>query len=219
MPLKLQAEGGTKMILMLDNYDSFTYNLYQLVGQLEKNIVVKRNDKITIEEIKELHPDSIIISPGPGNPTNKKDFGVCGDVIKEFKGKVPILGVCLGHQGIFATFGGKIKRTEPKHGKLSKISHSKDGIFKDVENTLVATRYHSLTCDEESIPDCIEVIAKTEDQTIMAIKHVDYPVFGLQFHPESIGTASGIKIIKNFLEVEKTHDSQTSKTKFLEGCT
>ena len=189
------------MILILDNYDSFTYNLYQLVGQLEKDIVVKRNDKITIDEIKQLQPDNIIISPGPGNPTNKKDFGVCMDVINEFKGKIPILGVCLGHQGIFAAFGGKIKRSEPIHGKLSKISHSKDGLFKNVENSLVATRYHSLICDEESVPDCIEVIAKTEDGIIMAIKHTDCPVFGLQFHPESIGTASGIKIIKNFLGV------------------
>jgi anthranilate synthase component 2 len=207
------------MILILDNYDSFTYNLYQLVGQLEKDIVVKRNDKITIDEIRELHPDSIIISPGPGNPTNEKDFGVCGDVIKEFKGKIPILGVCLGHQGIFATFGGKIKRAEPIHGKLSEISHSNEGIFKDVENTLVATRYHSLICDEDSTPDCIEVIAKTEDGTIMAIKHSDCPVFGLQFHPESIGTASGVKIIKNFLEVEGTCSSKTPKTRFLEECT
>lgn len=189
------------MILILDNYDSFTYNLYQLVGQLEKDIVVKRNDKITIDEIKQLQPDNIIISPGPGNPTNKKDFGVCMDVINEFKGKIPILGVCLGHQGIFAAFGGKIKRSEPIHGKLSKINHSKDGLFKNVENSLVATRYHSLICDEESVPDCIEVIAKTEDGIIMGIKHADCPVFGLQFHPESIGTASGIKIIKNFLGV------------------
>jgi anthranilate synthase component II len=201
------------MILILDNYDSFTYNLYQLVGQLEKDILVKRNDKITIDEIKQLQPDSIIISPGPGNPTNKKDFGICMDVIQEFKGKVPILGVCLGHQGIFATFGGKIKRAEPIHGKLSKISHSKEGIFKDVENTLVATRYHSLICDEDSVPDCIEVIAKTEDRIIMGIKHADCPIFGLQFHPESIGTVSGIKIIKNFLEFERTCGSQTPKNK------
>ncbi|WP_424355510.1 anthranilate synthase component II [Methanobacterium sp. MBAC-LM] len=207
------------MILILDNYDSFTYNLYQLVGQLEKDIVVKRNDKITIDEIRELQPDSIIISPGPGNPTNKKDFGVCGDVIEEFKGRIPILGVCLGHQGIFATFGGKIKRAEPIHGKLSEISHSNEGIFKNVENTLVATRYHSLICDEDSTPDCIEVIAKTEDGTIMAIKHSDCPVFGLQFHPESIGTASGVKIIKNFLEVEGTCSPKTPKTRFLEDCT
>ncbi len=189
------------MILIIDNYDSFTYNLYQLVGKLEKDIMVKRNDEITIEEIEQLQPDSIIISPGPGNPTNERDFGVCGETIKEFGGKIPILGVCLGHQGIFATFGGKIKRAEPIHGKLSKITHSKNGLFKEVENSLLATRYHSLICDEGSVPDCIEVIAKTEDGTIMAIKHVESPIFGLQFHPESIGTASGVKIIKNFLEV------------------
>ena len=199
------------MILILDNYDSFTYNLYQLVGQLEKDIVVKRNDKISVDEIKELQPDSIIISPGPGNPTNKKDFGICSDVIEVFKGKIPILGVCLGHQGIFATFGGKIKRAEPIHGKLSKISHGSEGIFKGVENTLVATRYHSLICDESSVPDCIEVTDKTEDGIIMAIKHEDYPVFGLQFHPESIGTSSGIKIIRNFLEIEGSCGSQTTK--------
>lgn len=190
------------MILILDNYDSFTYNLYQLVGKLENDIVVKRNDKISVDEIKQLQPDNIIISPGPGNPTNKKDFGVCGEVIKEFSGKIPILGVCLGHQGIFAAFGGKIKRAEPIHGKLSKITHSKDGLFKNVKNSLLATRYHSLICDEETLPDCIEIIAKTEDGTIMAIKHADSPIFGLQFHPESIGTASGVKIIKNFLEIE-----------------
>jgi anthranilate synthase component 2 len=189
------------MILILDNYDSFTYNLYQLVGKLEKDIVVKRNDKISVDEIKQLQPDNIIISPGPGNPTNKKDFGVCGEVINEFNGKIPILGVCLGHQGIFAAFGGKIKRAEPIHGKLSKITHSKEGLFEDVENSLLATRYHSLICDEETLPDCIEIIAETEDGTIMAIKHVNSPIFGLQFHPESIGTESGVKIIKNFLDL------------------
>lgn len=189
------------MILILDNYDSFTYNLYQLVGKLENDILVKRNDEITIDEIKQLQPDHIIISPGPGNPANKRDFGVCGEVIEKFNGLIPILGVCLGHQGIFAAFGGKIRRAEPIHGKLSKISHSKDGLFRDVENSLLATRYHSLICDEETLPDCIEVIAKTEDGIIMAIKHVDSPIFGLQFHPESIGTSSGVKIIKNFLDL------------------
>jgi len=189
------------MILILDNYDSFTYNLYQLVGKLEKDIVVKRNDEISIDEIKELQPDHIIISPGPGNPTNKKDFGVCGDVIKEFGGKIPILGVCLGHQGIFASFGGKITRGEPIHGKLSKITNNGEGLFKGVEDSLLATRYHSLICDEETLPDCIEVVAETEDGIIMAIKHEDSPIFGLQFHPESIGTDSGVKIIKNFLDV------------------
>lgn len=206
------------MILILDNYDSFTYNLYQLLGKLEKDIVVKRNDEITIDEIKQLKPDKIIISPGPGNPTNRKDFGVCADVIKEFGGKIPILGVCLGHQGIFATFGGKITRGEPIHGKLSKITHNKEGLFKDIENSLLATRYHSLVCDEETLPECIEVIAKTEDGIIMAIKHVDNPIFGLQFHPESIGTVDGVKIIKNFLEIEKTCGFRTPKNKFFEAC-
>ncbi len=204
------------MILILDNYDSFTYNLYQLIGELEKDIMVKRNDEITIEEIRQIQPDKIIISPGPGNPLNKRDFGICMDVINEFKGKIPILGVCLGHQGIFAAFGGKITRSEPIHGKLSKISHTDDGIFKGVENSLLATRYHSLICDEESIPDCIEITAKTDDGIIMGIKHVDSPVFGLQFHPESIGTAQGVKIIKNFLEVEKTEFSNHKNKKIFE---
>jgi len=189
------------MILILDNYDSFTYNLYQLIGELEKDIMVKRNDEISIEEIRQINPDKIIISPGPGNPLNKRDFGICMDVIKEFNGIIPILGVCLGHQGIFAAFGGKITRAKPIHGKLSKIHHTDDGIFKGVENSMEATRYHSLICDKESIPECIEITAKTDDGTIMGIKHVDSPVFGLQFHPESIGTAQGVQIIKNFLEV------------------
>lgn len=189
------------MILIIDNYDSFTYNLYQLIGELEKDIMVKRNDEISVEEIRQINPDQIIISPGPGNPLNKRDFGICMDVIKEFNGIIPILGVCLGHQGIFAAFGGKITRAKPIHGKLSKIHHTDDGIFKGVENSMEATRYHSLICDEESIPECIEITAKTDDGTIMGIKHIDSPVFGLQFHPESIGTAQGVQIIKNFLEV------------------
>lgn len=189
------------MILILDNYDSFTYNLYQLIGELKKEIMVKRNDEISVEEIRKINPDQIIISPGPGNPLNKRDFGICMDVIKEFNGIIPILGVCLGHQGIFAAFGGKITRAKPIHGKLSKIHHTDDGIFKGVENSMKATRYHSLICDKESIPECIEITAKTDNGTIMGIKHVDSPIFGLQFHPESIGTAQGVQIIKNFLEV------------------
>lgn len=187
------------MILIIDNYDSFTYNLYQLIGEFEKDIIVKRNDEISVDEIKELKPDKIIISPGPGNPTNKKDFGVCSEVITKLKDEIPILGVCLGHQGIFAAFGGKIMRSEPVHGKLSKITHTEKGIFKCVENPLEATRYHSLICDEESLPECIEITAKTEDGIIMGIKHVESPVYGLQFHPESIGTKQGLMLIKNFL--------------------
>jgi anthranilate synthase component 2 len=192
------------MILIIDNYDSFTYNLYQLIGELDPDIIVKRNDEISVDEIKQLKPDRIIISPGPGNPTNKKDFGICNEVIMELKDEVPILGVCLGHQGIFAAFGGKIRRSEPVHGKLSKITHTDEGIFKGVENSLEAARYHSLICDEESLPECIEITAKTEDGIIMGIKHIESPVYGLQFHPESIGTKQGLMIIKNFLEVGET---------------
>lgn len=190
------------MILIIDNYDSFTYNLYQLIGELDTDILVKRNDEVTVDEIKQLNPDKIIISPGPGNPTNKKDFGVCMEVITELKNSIPILGVCLGHQGIFAAFGGMIRRSKPIHGKLSKIEHNDEGIFKGLENSLEATRYHSLICDEESLPECIEITAKTEDGIIMGIKHAESHVYGLQFHPESIGTKQGLKIIENFLKIE-----------------
>lgn len=190
------------MILLIDNYDSFTYNLYQLIGKIDTNIIVKRNDEISIEEIRSLKPDKIIISPGPGNPINKKDFGICNEIILEFKDKIPILGICLGHQGIFAAFGGKIRRSDPLHGKLSKIIHFNAEIFKGIENSFNATRYHSLVCDEDSLPECIEITAKTEDGVIMGIKHHSYPIYGLQFHPESIGTNQGLIIIKNFLQVE-----------------
>jgi len=195
------------MILIIDNYDSFTYNLYQLIGKLEKDIMVKRNDEISIEEIKEIQPEGIIISPGPGNPVNKRDFGICMEVIREFQGVIPILGICLGHQGIFVAFGGKITRAEPIHGKLSQIQHIDDGIFKGVPNSLQATRYHSLICDEETVPECIEITAKSDDGTIMGIKHMESPIFGLQFHPESIGTGHGIEIIRNFLELRKEYIS------------
>jgi anthranilate synthase component 2 len=190
------------MILILDNYDSFTYNLYQLVGKLQPDIMVRRNDEITLEEIKKLKPDQIIISPGPGNPKNRRDFGVCMQVIKELGSQIPILGVCLGHQGIFAAFGGEIKLTEPVHGKQSRIFHGNDRIFKGVENPLPATRYHSLLCDGATTPKCIEIKAKTDDGLIMAIKHRENPIYGLQFHPESVGTEQGLQILKNFLEIE-----------------
>lgn len=190
------------MILIIDNYDSFTYNLYQLIGELEEDIVVKRNDEITIEEIKNLKPQRIIISPGPGDPTNERDFGICMQVIKEFGNEIPILGVCLGHQGIFVAFDGRINRTEPVHGKQTQIFHDQNGIFRGVGNPLLAARYHSLVCKKEESPEGIEIIAKTKEGMIMAIKHHDYPIFGLQFHPESIGTEEGKKILKNFLEIQ-----------------
>ena len=191
------------MILIIDNYDSFTYNLYQLIGQLDPEIKVVKNDELNLDEIRKLEPDSIVISPGPGNPGNKRDFGVCTDVILELGDEIPILGVCLGHQGIFAAFGGEIVRNQPVHGKQSSIVHDGKGLFKGLENPLPAARYHSLSCSEETTPECVEVTARTKDDMIMGIKHVEKPIYGLQFHPESVGTDHGIQILKNFLEINQ----------------
>ena len=190
------------MILIIDNYDSFTYNLYQLVGEFEKNIQVYRNDEITIEEIKKLQPSQIIISPGPGNPKNERDFGVSKDTILEIGKEIPVLGVCLGHQGIFTAFGGEITRTEPVHGKQTRIIHQNTGMFQGVSSPLQAARYHSLVCKKDTTPSNVDILAETDEGMIMAIKHHDYPIFGLQFHPESIGTHDGKIIMKNFLEME-----------------
>lgn len=191
------------MILIIDNYDSFTYNLYQLIGQINPDIKVVKNDELSLDEIRKLEPDSIVISPGPGNPGNKRDFGVCTNVIMELGDEIPILGVCLGHQGIFRAFGGEIIRNLPVHGKQSCINHDGDGIFKGLENPLPAARYHSLSCKEESKPECMEVTARTQDGMIMGIKHFEKPIYGLQFHPESVGTEHGIQLLKNFLEINQ----------------
>ncbi|BDZ70484.1 anthranilate synthase component II [Methanobacterium petrolearium] len=190
------------MILIIDNYDSFTYNLYQLVGEFEKDIQVYRNDEITVEEIKKLQPSQIIISPGPGNPENERDFGVSKDTILEVGKKIPVLGVCLGHQGIFTAFGGQIIRTEPVHGKQTQIIHQNNGMFQGVSSPLPAARYHSLVCKRDTTPESVDILAETDEGMIMAIKHHEYPIFGLQFHPESIGTHDGKIIMKNFLEME-----------------
>jgi anthranilate synthase component II len=191
------------MILIIDNYDSFTYNLYQMVGEIDEDIVVKRNDEISVAQIRKLNPNGIIISPGPGNPENLRDFGVCMQVINELGSEIPILGVCLGHQGIFVAFGGVIARNEPVHGKQSTIFHKGDGIFCGVENPLNAARYHSLFCRDETVPKCMEITARTSEGMIMGLKHREKPIFGLQFHPESIGTNDGNKILKNFLEISQ----------------
>ena len=191
------------MILLIDNYDSFSYNLYQLIGEINPDIEVFRNDKITVEEISELNPECIILSPGPGRP---KDAGICIDVVLNFTGKIPILGVCLGHQSICEAFGGKISHAKRlMHGKTSKISLDYDFIFKGLPNEISVGRYHSLSLVEDTIPDCLDVISKAKDDgEIMAVKHKDFSVYGLQFHPESILTPDGLTIIKNFLEkVEK----------------
>lgn len=187
------------MILLIDNYDSFTYNLYQQVSMLGKDVKVVRNDAITIEELEELDPEAIIISPGPGTPV---DAGVSIDIIQKLYKKYPILGICLGHQSIGAAFGAKIVQAKTiRHGKMSTISYSPQALFKNFEEPISVMRYHSLVIDGESLIDELEILARSEDDNeIMAIKHVDYPLYGLQFHPESIGTEQGSRIMQSFIE-------------------
>lgn len=188
------------MILLIDNYDSFTYNLVQQAGSFEKDIMVIRNDEKTVEEVIELHPTHIILSPGPGYP---KDAGICENLIKAAKGKIPILGICLGHQAICEVFGGEILRAgKLMHGKQSDI-HIANGsaVFKDLPPIIQAARYHSLIARKESLPDELLVIAEEENGEIMAVKHRDYEVYGLQFHPESILTPKGHIIMNNFLKI------------------
>lgn len=187
------------MILLIDNYDSFTFNLVQYLGELGEEVLVRRNDCITVKEIAALKPTHIVISPGPCTP---KEAGVSVDVVKEFAGKIPILGVCLGHQSIAAAFGGNIIRApEIMHGKTSEITHDGKSIFKGLENPFTATRYHSLIVEKSSLPKEFEVSAQTKDGMIMGIRHREYAVEGLQFHPESILTVVGKSLLKSFLEL------------------
>ena len=187
------------MILLIDNYDSFSYNLYQLIGEVNPDIKVSRNDKITLEEIKQLNPDAIILSPGPGKP---EDAGICISLVEEFHDSIPILGVCLGHQAICAAFGGRISHAKRlMHGKSSDISLEYDFIFKELPSQITVGRYHSLSLVEDTLPECLEIISKSKDDgEVMAVKHKDYNVYGLQFHPESILTNDGITLMRNFLE-------------------
>jgi len=190
--------------VIIDNYDSFTYNLYQLVGSLGGNPAVFRNDEKTLKEIEGLKPTHIIISPGPGTPEKKSDFGICGDVILKLGKKIPVLGVCLGHQGIVHVFGGRIIRAPlPMHGKTCLVDHDGEGLFKGVKNPLLVMRYHSLMADPKTMPNCLEITATTKDELIMAARHKEFPIFGIQFHPESVGTEGGEKIMKNFLRTKK----------------
>ena len=187
------------MILLIDNYDSFSYNLYQLVGSLDPEIKVVRNDALSVKEIDALNPKAIIVSPGPGRP---EDAGICIEAIRELGPKYPILGVCLGHQSICAAYGATITYAkELMHGKQSSVSLEKDVIFEGVENGTLVARYHSLAADPSTIPSCLKVIATANDGEIMAVKHTDYPVYGLQFHPESVMTPSGKTILANFLKI------------------
>jgi len=186
------------MILMIDNYDSFTYNLVQYLGELGADIRIIRNDKITIEEIERMNPERIVISPGPCTPA---EAGISVETVRHFAGKVPILGVCLEHQSIGAAFGGKIVRCPMlMHGKTSDIHHDGRGIFEGIANPLVATRYHSLMVDRGTLPDCFEVSAWTIDDIIMGLRHREYYIEGVQFHPESILTTEGKKLLKTFLD-------------------
>ncbi|MBS4205942.1 aminodeoxychorismate/anthranilate synthase component II [Lederbergia citrea] len=186
------------MILMIDNYDSFTYNLVQYFGELGEDIIVKRNDEISIEEIEKLAPDHLVISPGPCTPD---EAGISLDTIRYFAGKIPILGVCLGHQAIGQVFGGVVVKAERLlHGKTSPIFHDGKTVFTGVDQPFRATRYHSLIVKKEGLPDCLEVSAWTSEGEIMGIRHKELPVEGVQFHPESIMTESGKQLLQNFLD-------------------
>ena len=188
-----------KMLLIIDNYDSFTYNLVQYLGELGAEMKVLRNDEITVDEIEnDLKPEKILISPGPGTPD---DAGISLDVIKHFAEKLPILGVCLGHQAIGQVFGGKVVRASPVHGKPAKIQHLNKGIFKDLEHNFEAGRYHSLVVERKSLPECLEITAETEDKLIMGLRHKTLKIEGVQFHPESILTSEGKKLLQNFLNI------------------
>ena len=187
------------MILIIDNYDSFTYNLVQYFGAITPDIVVHRNDKITLDEISDMEPDRIVISPGPGTP---EEAGLSIDIITEFGKKIPIFGICLGHQAITVAYGGKVDRAnEIVHGKTSKITHSGSMIFSDIPEKFEATRYHSLVAIEDAFPSDLQIIARTDNGLIMALEHKKYPIYGVQFHPESIVTEHGMKMVKNFLEI------------------
>jgi len=187
-------------LLVIDNYDSFTYNLVQLFGEMEDvDLVVKRNDEISIDQIKKLKPDRICISPGPGRP---ESAGISSDLIRELGPRVPILGVCLGHQCIAQVFGAEVVRAEKlMHGKTSQIHHQSRGVFKDLGEPLEATRYHSLIVKRDSMPDSLEITAETDAGEIMGLQHREFPIHGVQFHPESILTAEGRKLLANFLRV------------------
>lgn len=187
------------MIVLIDNYDSFTYNLYQFIGEFEKDIRVIRNDKITAEELLAMSPDKLVISPGPKTPD---DAGNCLDIIDKVAGKIPMLGVCLGHQSIGQAFGGEvIHATTLFHGKSSRITLKEDPLFEGMDREINVARYHSLIVAYSTLPDCFEVLAKTEEDEIMAMKHKTLPIYGLQFHPESILTENGKKIVENFVNM------------------
>ena len=185
------------MILMIDNYDSFVYNLVQYIGELGEEIIIKRNNEVTLEEIEKLDPEIIVLSPGPCSPT---EAGICIDVVNHFKGIKPMLGICLGHQTIGHVFGGEVKKAlEPVHGKVHAIKHTNKGVFRDLNNPLNVTRYHSLIVDKDTLPKELEITALTKEGEIMGLRHKDYLIEGVQFHPEAILSEQGHEILRNFI--------------------
>jgi len=187
------------MVLVIDNYDSFTYNLVQYLGELKVDLEVKRNDQITLEQIRDLKPERILISPGPCSP---RESGLSNDIIRTFGPQIPLFGVCLGHQCIGHTFGAEVVvNYRMMHGKTSPIKHNEQDLFKDMPNPFIATRYHSLVIKRDTIPACLEITAETEEGEIMGVRHTDYPIHGVQFHPESILTEHGRQILSNFLKL------------------
>jgi len=187
------------MLLMIDNYDSFTYNLVQYFMELGEEVKVIRNDKLTLEEIEKLAPERLVISPGPCTP---KEAGISVAAIEHFAGKIPIFGICLGHQSITMAFGGKVIRADRlMHGKTSPILHDGSSLFRNLSNPFIATRYHSLIAERESFPDCLSITAWTEEGEIMGLRHKELPVWGVQFHPESILTTEGMSLLDNFLQI------------------
>lgn len=187
------------MFLLIDNYDSFTYNLYHYLGELGAQLVVKRNDALTAAEAMAMNPQGIILSPGPCTPS---EAGICLKLIKAVAGKLPLLGVCLGHQALGQAFGGKVVRAPaPLHGKLSQVSHRGIGVFQDIPTPFTGTRYHSLIVDRATLPDCLEITAETNDGLIMGMQHREYPLHGVQFHPESIASEHGHRLLGNFLRI------------------
>lgn len=188
------------MLLVIDNYDSFTFNLVQYFGQLGVSMRVFRNDELTPAQAEQLNPDRVLISPGPCSPT---EAGVSLDIIKTFEAKCPVLGVCLGHQSIGHLYGGKVIRADRQmHGKLSPIKHGGNGVFRGLPSPFTATRYHSLIVERSSLPECLAITAETEDGVIMGLQHKQFPIHGVQFHPESIATEGGMQILKNFLALD-----------------
>lgn len=186
------------MFLMIDNYDSFVYNLVRYLEELNEEVKVCRNDKLTLEDVEKMHPEGIIISPGPKSP---EQSGICVDIIKKFSGKIPILGICLGHQCIGYAFGANIiKGKEPVHGKIFKVYHKNIGVFKEIKNPVEVTRYHSLVIEKETLPKCLNITCETADGVIMGVRHEKYLVEGVQFHPEAELTECGHEMLKNFIE-------------------